>query len=93
MKKEQLTIRFLPIVRLGLEKNLEKSNYKNLNDYINFILESHLYKLNQEEQITDAVNEKIRELEEKLSKEIRETTIQLDWNKKLLAKIAGKLGD
>ena len=76
MKKEQFTIRTLPIVRLGLEKNLQKTNHKNLNDYINFILESHLYKLNQEENITESINGNIKELEEKLEKTLRQTAIE-----------------
>lgn len=92
MRKEQFTIRVLPVVRLGLEKNLDKSSHKNLNDYINFIIESHLYKVNQEEKITDAVGEKLRELEEKLAKELIETKTELKWNKTLLAKVLGKLG-
>lgn len=93
MKKEQLTIRVLPIVRLGLDRNLEKSGFNNLNDYINFILEGHLYKVNQEEKITDAVTERLNQVEEKIAKELRDTTIQLDWNKKLLAKLVAKIGE
>lgn len=87
MKKEQFTIRTLPIVRLALEKSLLKTSHKNLNDYINSVLESHLYKINQEENITNSINEKLAQIDEKNERDIREIQTAINVNKQILAKI------
>jgi len=91
MKKEQITIRTLPLVRIGLVKLAEKEGYKTLNEYIVYVLESHLFKKNQEEKITESVEKKIDELEEKQSKSINELVIESKYHKALLARIAKTL--
>lgn len=91
MTKEQITLRTLPLVRIGLVKLAEKEGFKNLNEYLVFILESHLYKKNQEEKITESVEKRIDDLEEKQNKVISELVIESKYNKALLARIAKTL--
>lgn len=87
MTKEQITIRTLPLVRLGLVKLQDKEGFKTLNEYVNYVLECHVYKKNQEEKITESVEKRIDDFEETVLKELKETKIELEWNKKLLAKV------
>ncbi|MDG9878073.1 hypothetical protein N7577_07450 [Enterobacter roggenkampii] len=91
MTKEQITLRTLPLIRIGLVKLAEKEGFKNLNEYLVFILESHLYKKNQEEKITESVEKRIDDLEEKQNKVISELVIESKYNKALLARIAKTL--
>ena len=91
MTKEQITLRTLPLVRIGLVKLAEKEGFKNLNEYLVFVLESHLYKKNQEEKITESVEKRIDDLEEKQNKVISELVIESKYNKALLARIAKTL--
>jgi hypothetical protein len=91
MKKEQFTLRMLPIVRISLEKQREKSNYQNTNDYINSILENHITKKQNEENIVEAFTKRLEETEEKLEKSQREIANLMAWNKAILGKILAKL--
>lgn len=91
MTKEQITIRTLPLVRLGLIKLQDKEGFKTLNEYVNYVLECHLYKKNQEEKITESVEKRIDDLEEKQNKIISELVIESKYNKALLARIAKTL--
>ncbi|MFT0925759.1 hypothetical protein [Enterobacter cloacae] len=91
MKKEQITVRTLPLVRIGLVKLAEKEGYETLNEYIVYVLESHLFKKNQEEKITESVEKRIDEFEEKQNKAINELVIESKYNKALLARIAKTL--
>ena len=87
MKKTQMTLRVLPIVAIALEREIEKLGNTNLNSHINLILEKHITKQNQDEKITESLSKKIEDLEEKLEKTLKQTTIELEWNKRLLAKV------
>lgn len=44
MIKEQITIRTYPLIKIGLTRLAYKNGSKNLNDYINNVLENHVLK-------------------------------------------------
>lgn len=65
MKKEQYTLRMLPIVKIALEKERQENGVKDLNNHINSILEKHITKTTKEENFKLFMDEKFKELEEK----------------------------
>ena len=87
MIKEQITVRTYPLIKIGLTKLADKKGSKNLNDYINEVLENHVLKKTEEEKLVDEVKEILSSYIEEIKKELKETKIELEWNKKLLAKL------
>lgn len=71
MKKEQLTIRLRPIIKLALHKKAQEEKFKTLNDFINDILEKHIMKKEQENKILEKItntNNEIENINEVLTK-------------------------
>ncbi|EPA2942765.1 hypothetical protein ACQ1SO_002822 [Pseudomonas aeruginosa] len=87
MIKEQITIRTYPLIKIGLTRLADKNGSKNLNDYINNVLENHVLKKTEEEKLVNEVKEIFSSYIEEMKKELKETKIELEWNKKLLAKL------
>ena len=91
MKKEQMTIRLFPILKINLERKKDKSNCANLNDYIVKVLENHIANEQSDEQITVTITKLIDEQGEKSNQNSKEIANLMNWNKTILAKILNKL--
>lgn len=87
MKKEQFSIRVLPITKYSLDEEVKKNGSISLNDLINSILEDYITKKKNEEKTADLLDKKFEEIQ----KFLKETNIELDYNKRLLARICGKI--
>lgn len=87
MKKEQYTLRMLPIVKIALEKERQENGVKDLNNHINSILEKHITKTTKEENFKLFMDEKFKELEEKNRQLEEKITNSFNLVNKLLTRI------
>lgn len=91
MKKEQYTLRMLPIVKIALEKERQENGVKDLNNHINSILEAHITKATKEENFKALLEEKIKELEEKNKQFEEKVTNSFNLVNKLLTRIVASV--
>ncbi|WP_018985657.1 hypothetical protein [Methylophilus methylotrophus] len=63
MKKEQMTIRLKPLVKIVLTKKSQEEKFNNLNDFINDILEKYILKKEEESKVLEKVNHTNEEIE------------------------------
>lgn len=91
MKKEQYTLRMLPITKISLEKERQEKGVKDLNVHINSILEDHITKKNKEENFKLFLDEKFKEIEEREKQLEEKMTANFNLVNKLLTRIIGSV--